>query len=230
LTKIFIDAGHGDFDPGAIGNNIQEKDIALSLALKIERKLKDFENVETMLSRDTDTFLKLAERTDKANDWGADCFVSLHCNSADSANPKGFETFIYNGSVGSDTIAFQNVMHQEILKQIGNQVQDRGKKRANFHVLRESKMNAILGENLFVSNASDAALLKQEPFLERIVQGYVNGLQAFYGLERTIRPPTDNPDDELYQVIAGTYSNYQNALIQAEKLRKDGYAVYIKKA
>lgn len=231
LVKIFIDPGHGGNDPGAIGNGLNEKDVVLDLSLRLTQKLKEFKNVEIKLSRDNDKFLTLTKRTDIANDWHADCFVSLHCNSAANTSAKGFETFIYSGNVPRETIAFQNVLHEQILKQIGGKVTNRGKKRADFHVLRESNMNAILGENLFVSNSADAPLLKNDTFLDSLAQGYANGLQVFYGLERTIRPPTENDSDEaFFQVIAGTYGKYQNALEQAEKLRKDGYAVYIKKA
>lgn len=231
MVKIFIDPGHGGNDPGAIGNGLNEKDVVLDLSRRLAQKLEEFKNVEIKLSRNSDKFLTLNKRTDIANDWHADCFVSLHCNSATNITAKGFETFIYNGNVGSDTIAFQNVIHEQILKQIGGKVTNRGKKRANFHVLRESNMNAILGENLFVSNSADTALLKNDSFLDSLAQGYANGLQVFYGLERIIRPPTETDSAEtLYQVIVGTYGKYQNALEQAEKLRKDGYAVYIKKA
>lgn len=229
MTKIFLDAGHGGKDSGAARNGLLEKNVVLDLAKRIETKLKQYKNVQVMQSRTTDVFLELSDRADKANEWGADAFISLHTNSAESALAKGFETFIYNGPVGSDTVAFQNVMHQEILKQIGPNVSDRGKKRANFAVVRETHMKAILGENLFLSNSSDAALLKTNSFLDRVAQGYVNGLEKFFGLIKETRPPTDtSPDSEtLYQVIAGTFSNKDNAEDQVKKLKSDGYNSYI---
>lgn len=233
MPKIFLDAGHGGKDSGATGNGLYEKNVVLDLTNRIENKLKQYKNVEIMQTRTTDVFLELSERTNKANEWGADAFVSIHCNANPSASAKGFESFVYNGSIGSDTIAFQNVMHQEIVKQIiDSGIVDRGKNKANFHVLRESHMKAILGENLFVSNASDAALLKKDSFLDALAQGYVNGLEKFFGLERTIRPPTDETpvnSGELYQVIAGTYSEYANAEAQVKKLAADGYTAYINK-
>jgi N-acetylmuramoyl-L-alanine amidase len=229
LTKIFLDAGHGGKDSGAARNGLLEKNVVLDLAKRIETKLKQYKNVQVMQSRTTDVFLELSDRADKANKWGADAFISLHTNSAESALAKGFETFIYNGPVGSDTVAFQNVMHEEIIKQIGPNISDRGKKRANFAVVRESNMKAILGENLFLSNASDSALLKTSSFLDRVAQGYVNGLEKFFGLIKETRPPTDtSPDsDTLYQVIAGTFSNKDNAEDQVKKLKSDGYNSYI---
>ena len=229
MVKIYLDSGHGGKDSGAVGNGLLEKNIVVDLAKRVEAKLKVYKDVQILQTRTTDVFLELSERTDKANKWGADCFVSFHCNSATDSSAKGFETFVYNGSIGPDTIAFQNVMHQEILRQIGANVVDRGKKRANFHVLRESNMKAILGENLFVSNPSDAALLKQSTFLERVAQGYVTGLEKFYGLIKESRPPTVTPPktDVLYQVIAGTFSSRDNAENQVKKLGADGYSSYI---
>lgn len=231
--RVYIDAGHGGKDSGATGNGVHEKNVVLDLAKRIEKKLKEnYSNVEVMQTRTKDVFLELRERTDKANKWKADAFISLHNNASVDKAAKGFETFIYNGSIGSDTIAFQNVMHQEIMNQInGSNVKDRGKKRANFHVLRESRMKAILTENLFVSNSAEAELLKNDAFLDKVAVGHVNGLEKFFGLERTIRPPTDDEPNtgELYQVIAGTFSSYENAENQVKKLKNDGYEAYINK-
>jgi N-acetylmuramoyl-L-alanine amidase len=226
MTKIFIDAGHGGKDSGAIGNGLYEKNIVLDLALRIKKLLSNYKGIEIKLSRNTDDFLELSQRTDLANDWGADCLISIHCN-AYTSTAKGFESFIYNGTVGPDTVAFQNVLHQEIMRKIGGNVTDRGKKRANFHMCRESEMMAVLTENLFVTNSHDASLLKSDSFLDKIAEGHVIGLEKFFGLERA-RPP-DNTTGELYQVIAGTFSDYDNALRQKNKLKAEGYNAYINK-
>lgn len=226
MTKIYLDGGHGGKDSGALGNGLLEKDVVLDLAKRIENRLNEYKDVQVMQTRTTDEFLSLSERTNKANKWGADVFLSLHLNGF-TKEAHGFESYIYNGQVGSDTVALQNVIHQEIMNKIKDSgVKDRGKKRANFHVLRESGMKAILTENLFVTNSGDAKLLKQESFLEKLVDGHVIGLEKFFGLERSIRPPTEN---ELFQVIAGTFSSYENAERQVKKLKSDGYKAYVKK-
>jgi N-acetylmuramoyl-L-alanine amidase len=234
MVKIYLDPGHGGKDPGAIGNGLQEKDVVLDISKRIQQKLQAYKNVDILLSRIDDTFLSLDKRTDKANAWGADCFLSIHLNSATDKSARGFETYVYNGPIGASTQAFQNVIHEEIIKKIGKTISsDRGKKKANFAVLRESHMKACLVENLFVSNISDATLLKQDSFLDMLSQGYVNGLEKFFGLERTIRPPTEEntpvTGDALYQVIAGTYANYDNAEEQVKRLIADGYNAYVNK-
>lgn len=225
MVKFYIDGGHGGTDSGGQGNGIFEKDINLKIAKKIEALLKEnYKNVEVLMTRDTDVFFSLAERTNKANQWGADAFISVHINANPDKNPRGFESYIYPNS-GDRTTAFQNVMHESIFAQIQpSGVNNRGKKSADFHVLRESNMIALLTENLFISNATDASLLKNDLFLDKLAFGHVLGLEKFFGLEKSIRPPTNN---ELYQVIAGTFSNKENAEAMAKKIKASGYDCYV---
>lgn len=180
-VRIFIDPGHGGHDPGAVGYGLREKDLTLAIAKKMRDMLSQYSNVVVKLSREDDRYLSLSQRAKMANDWGADIFISIHINSATNKSAFGFETFIWNGGVSSATIANQNVIHSEIIKATG--WRDRGKKRANFAVLRQTKMPGLLTENGFISNASDAAKLKQDSFLDKIAQGHVNGLVKALGLK-----------------------------------------------
>jgi N-acetylmuramoyl-L-alanine amidase len=226
--KIYLDAGHGGTDGGAQGNGLSEKNLNLSLVKKIQAKLeKGYKNIQIMQTRTTDVFLTLSERTYRANAWGADFFISCHINASTSPTARGFASYIYT-STDDKTKAFQNVMHEEIVKAISANtgVVNLGKKQANFHVLRESHMTAILTENLFVSNTADSALLKQDSFLDRLADGHVLGLEKFIGLEKNIPPPLSEPKP-LYQIIAGTFEDLENAEAFAEKLTKSGYKCYI---
>ena len=83
MVKVFLDAGHGGHDPGALGNDLREKDINLSVALKVGNILINH-SVNVNYSRTTDVFVELAERARKANNYNADIFVSLHCNAFDN--------------------------------------------------------------------------------------------------------------------------------------------------
>ena len=227
---IYLDAGHGGKDSGAIGNGIKEKDIVLDIVKRIETGLKAFD-VNVMLSRATDIFLTLDERTSKANAAKADVFCSVHINSAVNTTARGFESYIYpNG--GAATSAFQNVMHQEIVRQIQSAAgfDDRGKKQANFAVLRQSAMKAVLTENMFISNAADATLLKSDDFRQRIAQGHINGLEKFLGLRRIERPPepTPAPTGKLWRVQVGAFEDKANAEALAKDLAKSGYRAFIK--
>ncbi|WP_378209985.1 N-acetylmuramoyl-L-alanine amidase [Anoxybacteroides rupiense] len=178
--KIVLDAGHGGYDPGAVANGLREKDLTLAIVKHIGRLLAEYEGVEVHYTRTDDRFLELSERAAIANKTKADFFLSVHINAGGGT---GFESYVYNGGVSSATIAYQNVIHAEIMKAIGN-VTDRGKKRANYAVLRLTNMPAILTENLFIDNPSDAAKLKSDQFLQQIAYGHVIGLEKAFGLKK----------------------------------------------
>lgn len=175
MSKIFIDAGHGGHDPGALGSRSKEKDNVLKVALRLKVLLESYGHT-VRLSRSTDVYLTLSERARLANVWGADYFVSLHNNAA-TATATGFETFIHNGPVQSKTAGFQNAIHAAIIKEIG--IRDRGKKRANFAVLRETKMPAVLIEYAFISNATDESILINE--VDKLAQLTADGIVNFVG-------------------------------------------------
>ncbi|WP_044895970.1 N-acetylmuramoyl-L-alanine amidase family protein, partial [Bacillus alveayuensis] len=180
MVRIALDAGHGGKDSGAVGNGLREKDLTLAMTKHTGRMLGEYEGVEVIYIRTDDRYLSLEERVAIANKAGADFFLSFHVNAGGGT---GFESYIYNGNVGAKTIAFQNVIHQEIMKAIGN-VRDRGKKRANFAVLRGTKMPALLTENLFIDNVNDATKLKSEQFLLQIAHGHVQGIVKAFGLKK----------------------------------------------
>jgi len=164
MSKIVIDAGHGGHDPGAVGKRSKEKDNVLNVAKRLKVLLESYGHT-VRLSRSTDVFLTLSERARLANNWNADYFVSLHDNAA-TASATGFETFIHNGPVQSKTTGFQSAIHDAIIKEIG--IRDRGKKRANFAVLRETRMPAVLIEYAFISNTNDESILINE--VEKLAQ------------------------------------------------------------
>lgn len=93
IRKIVIDAGHGGKDPGAVGKNgIEEKDIVLDIVLRLKNELTK-QGVEVVLTRDTDVFHELKNRTEIANKEKADFFISIHVNAADDSSVDGFEAY-----------------------------------------------------------------------------------------------------------------------------------------
>ena len=176
--KIFLDPGHGGKDPGALGNNLKEKDIALSVTLKVGEILKRH-NVEVIYSRTTDVFLELSERTNLANKANADIFVSIHCNAAENINAKGVETFSYpNSSKGT---ALAKCIQDSIL-QSKVYTLDRGIKTANFAVLRQSNMPSALVELAFITNVDDSKILKdrQDELAVAVSKGILKNLGIKY--------------------------------------------------
>ncbi|MEW6443611.1 MAG: N-acetylmuramoyl-L-alanine amidase [bacterium] len=91
---IVLDPGHGGEDPGAVGpSGLQEKDVVLSVARRVSKILADEQEARVQLTRDTDRFLSLEERTSIANARGADLFVSIHANAAPNPRAQGIETY-----------------------------------------------------------------------------------------------------------------------------------------
>lgn len=225
MVRIVLDAGHGGKDSGAVGNGLREKDLTLDIVKKIGNLLAEYEGVEVHYTRTDDRFLELSERAEIANKLKADYFISVHINAGGGT---GFESYIYNGNVSQAAIAYQNVIHQEIMKAIGN-VRDRGKKRANYAVLRETHMPAILTENLFIDNANDAAKLKSEQFLLQVAHGHVQGIVKAFGLKKkaTPQPQQKSSDGKMYRVQVGAFADRKNAERLAAELKKKGYPVFI---
>ncbi len=185
MAKVFLDAGHGGKDPGALGNGLREKDINLSVALKVGNILKNH-GVDVRYSRTTDTFLELHERTDKANKSNADIFVSIHVNSAGNKAARGVETFSYSGSSKGTALA---KCIQDSLVKSGIFSHNRGIKTANFAVLRRSKMPAALPELGFISNKEDATILRnrQDEMANAVAKGILNYLGIKYIENNTVK-------------------------------------------
>ncbi|GFN31762.1 N-acetylmuramoyl-L-alanine amidase [Paenibacillus xylaniclasticus] len=189
---VVLDAGHGGSDPGAKGFGIVEKDHALAIALKVRERLLARFAVRVRMTRESDLFIPLLERASFANGWGADYFVSLHHNAAGG---KGFETYVYTGTRQKESGKRQDVVHAAImsaLRPVG--VVDRGKKEASFAVIRETRMPAILIENLFVDNAEDAALLNNPNVIDKLSDAIAEGIAQALKLQTKLVP---EPEPEL---------------------------------
>lgn len=210
--KIFIDPGHGGTDPGAIGLISNEATNVLKVALALEKKLIAA-GYEVKLSRRTDTYVSLSQRAKMAGDWGADIFISLHNNSAVNKAATGFETFIFNGSVSARSISLQTHLHASIIGAIG--LSDRGKKRANFAVLRETAMPAALIEYGFISNVKDEKIIALE--IEKQAQLTFEGINKFYGVtvaKPAVTAPVNKEDDDTMRFTNSATKNAVRAYIE----------------
>lgn len=97
IRRIVIDPGHGGHDPGAMGaDGSREKDVVLDIGLKLARKLKDEMGIDVVMTRSTDVFIPLEERTAIANKINADLFVSIHANASLNKSVSGIETYYLN--------------------------------------------------------------------------------------------------------------------------------------
>lgn len=220
MVKIFLDPGHGGNDPGAVGNGLQEKNLTLQLSQLIRDMLVDeYNGVDVRMSRTNDTFVSLSNRSQLANQWAADYFVSIHVNAGGGT---GFESFVHS-SRAQQTVNLQNIIHDQIMERLN--VVNRGKKSANFAVLRQTAMPAILTENLFIDNTRDAENLRNPAFLRQVARGHVNGLEEAFNLQKKNNAP--NPD-VLYKVQSGAFRNPQNANALRLSLEQEGYQPFVR--
>lgn len=177
IIKVFLDPGHGGSNPGAIGvNGLRESDVNLDVALKTGRILQA-NGISVRYSRTDDINLSLSERARLANEWGADYFVSIHCNS--NVNPiyTGTETFFYRTGIRAES--FARTVNDALVAEIGTK--NLGIYAANFAVLRLTNMPAILVELAFLSNPAEAEQLASPAFRERCAVGISNGILEFVG-------------------------------------------------
>lgn len=170
MKIVCIDAGHGGKDPGAESGGVQEKDIALTVALKVGARLKDCEVIYT---RTEDVYVGLSERALIANQAKADLFVSIHCNSVDDESAHGMEVYVHaSRSAASKRAA--SAIYDRLLPASG--LRGRGVKADNFAVLRETKMPAVLIELGFISNSGDRAKLTDSAWQDDAAKAIADGI------------------------------------------------------
>lgn len=118
VKKVVIDAGHGGRDPGAVGSQSKEKDIALAIALKTGGYIQQYiPGVEVIYTRKSDVFVELYKRAAIANDAEADLFISIHCNAAKSASTYGTETWVMGLHKSAENLEVAKLENAAILKE-----------------------------------------------------------------------------------------------------------------
>jgi N-acetylmuramoyl-L-alanine amidase len=179
MTKVYVDAGHGGTDPGAIGiAKIEEEDITLSVAKYLEAELKR-QGISVKMSRTGDTLKSVNVRAKESNNWGADIFCSIHCNSYKEEGANGTETLIYAKGGKAEKIAKKvqsNLV--SVLK-----TNDRGiKVRPDLCVLRDTKAPAFLSEIAFISNKEDKAKVDEATEQKACAIAICKGICSYLGI------------------------------------------------
>lgn len=225
MIKICFDAGHGGNDPGAVANGMKEKDITLAVCLKLEEKLKAYNDVEVYLTRRGDVTHSLTQKSNIVNNIsGLTYSMSVHVNAAGGV---GAETYIQSKTGKAYDYAL--IIQDEYIKYTG--AKNRGVKTANLHMNREVKANSCLIELAFIDSPSndDISLLKNP---EKMAEGIVKGLVKCFNLKlkNTSSVGSSNSNsitnDNLYRVrkswndVAsqkGAYKDLNNAINECKK-------------
>ena len=180
---IVIDAGHGGWDPGMVSGKVEEKDINLSIAKKLQTFLEQG-GATVIVTRLDDTALGTRKTSDMharrvtANTSKADIFVSIHQNSYNSANVKGFQAFYFNESDNSKKLA---ACIQNRLKEFVNPNNKLGSRaNKNYFVLKQTEMPAVLVECGFLTNYNERTKLTTEEYQEKIAWGIYLGIVDYF--------------------------------------------------
>ena len=194
LNKVvYLDAGHGGYDPGASYFGISEKSLTLAIQSRVKAKLES-EGYQVVTTRTSDTYVDLMDRSRAANASESDIFVSIHINASGSSAAQGIETYYYQPYAEypsrinatyhanptrlsmSDTLA--NAIQSSLINATG--AQNQGVKRQTFAVLRETTAPAVLLELGFLSNPQEAARLSTSAYQETLANAIVAGIKSYY--------------------------------------------------
>ena len=187
IRTIVIDAGHGGDDVGAVNHGRMEKVDNLNLALAVQRRLQA-QGQRVIMTRSTDVFISLAERSNISNRNNAELFVSLHRDAFNNPNANGITNFVHTNA-SQTTVRYAQTVLDEIVR-IGVQ-NNRGVKRENFAVLRNTNAPSMLLEMGFITNARDNQLFDQhfDAYADAITKGIMIALGLSY------QPPTIPPSE-----------------------------------
>ena len=185
MATIVLDPGHGGHDPGAVNGARQEKNDNLRLGLALRDRIQA-QGQRVVMTRSTDVFIPLDERSAISNRNNANIFVSLHRNAFSNATANGVETLVHPDAPAATRRHAQNV--QDAIVAVGVQ-SNRGVRTANFAVLRNTRAPAMMVELGFISNARDNQLFDQnfDAYAEAITRAVLQTLGLPY------RPPTPPP-------------------------------------
>ncbi|SDM72130.1 N-acetylmuramoyl-L-alanine amidase [Bacillus sp. OK048] len=239
--KFMLDAGHGYNTAGKRTiDGMREYEFTSKVAAIARDILSTYQNVTVYFAHSDDRDVPLQERTNAANRLNVDAYVSIHANAYGSTwnDANGIETYVYTTN-HQETYQLAQKVQNNMVSLTG--LRNRGVKTANFHVLRETKMPAILVECGFMTNRNEAALMRSDNYQRKCAQAIVNALEAQYNLIRkqnapTPQPPTPNPPSnptpppvraDLFKVQAGAFSDKSNADALVRKLKSDGFESFV---
>ena len=217
MAKVFLSAGHGGNDPGAVSNNLYEKTVNLNTLLACKSELERH-GVTVVCSRIRDENDPVSEETKEANASAADLAVSFHANAGGG---DGFEAFYFDPSPKGKKLAN---LCEKYVKQLGQN--SRGVKNGNhLHFIRKTAMTAVLVESFFVDNAKDRSI--GDTLAEQTAFGvaYAKAILEYFGI--TYKENKQPSKKAIHHVQVGAYSDKTNAEAMKTKLKSAGFEAII---
>ena len=213
MPKVFLSAGHGGSDPGAVANGLQEKTINLNTLIACQTELARH-GVTVVCSRTTDADDPVAQEVKEANASGADVAISFHANAGGG---DGFEVYYHSSNSKGKKLASLCEKH---IKSLGQN--SRGLKTGDhLYFIKNTKMTSVLVESFFVDNVNDKKI--GDTAVEQKVLGLAYAWAILDYLGVTKKQKT------TYRVQVGAYANKANAEAMLKKLQKAGFEAIITK-
>lgn len=179
---IYIDPGHGGIDPGATYKDLYEKDINLSIALKLKKELENngaivyltrYDDIDLSISTNNHKKSDLNNRVRAINNSNADLFISIHLNSY-GTSWHGVQIFYDDNNSTNEVLA--SIMDKNIKNLNGNRTY---KKKNNLYLLKNIKIPGILVEVGFLSNENERYLLTNSKYQEKVSKSLCNGIKEY---------------------------------------------------
>lgn len=208
---VFLSAGHGGSDPGAVGNGLKEKAINLNILLACQSELVRHD-VTVVASRVTDENDPVSDEVKEANKSGADIAVSFHTNAGGG---DGSESFYYAGDNNGKRLA---ELCEKYTQELGQN--SRGVKTKNLMFTRETTMTAVLCECAFIDTQKDIAIVDTVAEQRAFGVAYAKAILEYLGIEY-------KPSGKLYRVQVGAFANKANAEKLVRELEDKGYKPFI---
>jgi N-acetylmuramoyl-L-alanine amidase len=211
MSTVFLSAGHGGSDPGAVANGLYEKTINLNILLVCKNELERH-GVKVVCSRIKDEEDTVIQEVKEANSSDADIAVSFHINAGGG---DGFEVYYYNSSNKGKKLA---TLCEKYVKELGQN--SRGLKSGNhLHFIKKTTMTSVLVESFFIDNKKDKCI--GDTLDEQTAFGIAYAKAILEHLGVTYK------SKKVYRVQIGAYSSKENAEVMKRKLKSAGFEAII---
>lgn len=215
--KVFLSAGHGGSDPGAVAYGLKEEDTNLQILLSCKAELERH-GVKVVASRLKDENDPVQDEVREANASGADIAVSFHTNAG---RGDGSETFYYKGNANGKRLAELCEKHTKLIGQ-----NSRGVKTNDLMFTRETNMTAVLCECAFIDNDTDNDIIDTIAEQKKFGVAYAKAILEYLGIAYKVAA-TPAKTDKLYRVQVGAFAIKSNADNLVKELKSKGYDAYI---
>jgi N-acetylmuramoyl-L-alanine amidase len=229
MLKVTHAAGHALITPGKQSpDGYKEWQVTSEIVKLVMIELENYEGVsQKRIDNPTgESDLPLNKRSELINAWGANVHIDYHLNAYGSGwnNVGGTETYMYT-TRPKEAAALAEKVQANLVRELG--FSNRGVKVANFHMIRETKMTAIIIEFAFMTNQIEAIKMRTSEYQKKAAMAVVDGLVAQFGLIKKLAGISTI--DGLYRVQVGAFSDINRAKGLVEELKAKGYpAILIK--